>query len=237
MECSQLRSVLAAALHAELDPATTRSFEDHVAGCVDCARLLAFERVFETSLRSQPPVQAPAALQARVRAAVGRPAQGLRVLRSFGRPLLWAASGALAAALLLLVARPPHPSVSGPVSAEVVGTIVCLGCTLRPESVPLHVQDRGRDHLNGLQDRDGRLWHILDTAQHHSLLVDDALLGRNARLQGTAYPASQSILLQSLQFTESDSAALRGLWHTAIVHVGALRRSASAGDGARSRRS
>jgi hypothetical protein len=208
MDCRQVHARLTAMLHGELDPTETRQVEHHVASCNPCGRLLQFDRDFELRLRNVPAATAPARLRLRLQSELQTSTRSPFAAKRLVRPALWAASGALAAALVLLVALPrqPRSSPSVRVPAEITATVVCLGCVSRPETISLHAQRRGHDHVNGLRDGEGRLWHILDAPQRLEILSDDGLMGKHARVRGTLFPASQSIVLESLELVAGESA-------------------------------
>jgi hypothetical protein len=205
MRCEDVRSLLLPFLHGELDGPTGDHLRAHCSNCSACERLLTFESAFEARLRSIPSQAAPLGLSARI-AGQWRRRRWRSTIRAAARPVLWAASGALAAALVLFFTRlrvvQPAPS-----SGDMVATVVCLGCTLRPETIPMHAQDRGHDHVNGLQDEAGNLWHILDTPQHRALLVDDRWIRRRVRAKGRFFRNSLTVDLAALEpFDPADGA-------------------------------
>lgn len=206
MDCAQARWLFVTSLHGELDVESEALLQTHLARCEACQAMARLERRFEERLRSVPPAAPAAGLRARVQAQ-WRPAPQVRP-RRLARlaPLAWGSAGALAASIAFLfwipglrvpVPRGPH---------QLVGTVVCLGCLLRPETIPRHTPDRGLDHVNGLLDRQGALWHLVDTGKPHDWRVSDALLTRTVRVEGFVDPASRSVLVRDLSPLESDSA-------------------------------
>jgi hypothetical protein len=199
MHCQQLEWLVLASLHGELAPAELEDLELHLARCEGCRRRHALEQAFEARLRQVPETPAPAELRHRVEAASGRrtPLAWL-VPRRMARPAAWAAAGALAAAMVLLLGR-GHERAVPAAAGELLGMLVCIGCELRPEAIPQHAQNRGLDHVNGLRDAQGRTWHFLDTPEQHAFVVSDELLHKQVRVRGDFDAASRTIVLRSVE--------------------------------------
>jgi anti-sigma factor (TIGR02949 family) len=185
MDCREYRWQIQASLHGELSDEAELELERHLADCAGCRHERDFEHRFFQRLREIPRPMAPERLRSRVESQLRASQPSV-----LWRPRTWSLAGALAAAMLIvgLVLFP-----FGSAASEIDGTIVCIACTLRPETAHLHAERRALDHVNGLQDHAGRIWHLLDSEAFHDLRVDDALLGRKVTVRGTLFPEARAI--------------------------------------------
>ena len=118
MSCQRVLSLLSAYMDNEVCSADARMLEGHLAGCASCSRELALLQVTARMLASTPDVEPPGSLLEQIEAAtIRRPSiwqrLGVPTVGTYGR---WAASAAVAAAILLaiLVSRPPHQTANQP---------------------------------------------------------------------------------------------------------------------------
>jgi anti-sigma factor RsiW len=111
--CDVFRRVLAAAVDGELAGDEGVAFEAHAAACIACRRLLEEERALLRELqRLLPPIEAPAALRARVEALLDEPAPPRA--RSRWKGWLAAAAALVAAATTVLLVRAPAARTGPP---------------------------------------------------------------------------------------------------------------------------
>jgi len=209
MDCVEVRCLLLASLHGELDAELVAQIHEHLAGCSVCSASSRLERRFEERLRGIQNVPASPALRSRIERDLSAAPRVVppRIRRL--APVFWVSAGALAACAVIFLGLPMRGPSRSSQSQELVGTMVCLGCLLRPETVSRHAADRGLDHLNGLRGTDGRLWHLMDTGERHDWLVSDALLSHQVKLRGVVDPASRSIFIDALTVLEPEHARLR----------------------------
>ncbi len=99
MDCRQTQDLIDSYLDGELDLVSHLEIERHIAGCPVCREMLESRRALSGAIRAQAPYHtAPAAVAARVRAALGQTGTGARA--KFKLPTHWlslAASVAFAA--------------------------------------------------------------------------------------------------------------------------------------------
>jgi anti-sigma factor RsiW len=121
MPCAETERRLHAYFDGELDALGAAAFEEHLASCAECRAALQDLETMRSALRAELPYErAPAALAARISAALdressapglaergGRPARG-RSAQSFRRGLLTGAGGGLLAAALAFFLIAPH---------------------------------------------------------------------------------------------------------------------------------
>ena len=87
---------------------------------------------------------------------------------------------------------------------EIVGTVVCVGCTLEKEAgaeaqCTLHAK-----HAQGLMGSDGLLYTFLDNAKGHIVMTNGKLRGNEVKVLGWKYPKSQVIEISKYQVKEGD---------------------------------
>ena len=66
MDCRAVRPLLSAYMDNEVTPDELRLVQEHVAGCADCAAILASYRQLRTAVRALPPPPPPPGLRAAV---------------------------------------------------------------------------------------------------------------------------------------------------------------------------
>jgi Putative zinc-finger len=210
MECGETNWLLVAWIHGELDEDAGQRLAGHLEQCPRCLRLSRLERGFEARLQAVPPTAASPELRARIQAAVQ--SQALRDRPRFprlvraARPVGWLLSGVAAASLLFAVW--PGGGLDRSPAGELedrVGTMVCLACFLRPETMPQHQAGRGQDHVNVVRDSDGALWHLVVAPEHRAWLVDDGLLQKTVQVRGLVFAKARTIWAQDLTEIGTDT--------------------------------
>ena len=210
MECGETNWLLVAWIHGELDEAAGQRLAGHLEQCPRCLRLSRMERGFEARLRAVPLTEASPELRARIQAAVESQARSdrprfPRLVRA-AQPVGWLLSGVAAASLLFAVW--PGGGLDRSPAGELedrVGTMVCLACFLRPETMPQHQAGRGEDHVNVVRDSAGALWHLVVAPEHHAWLVDDGLLQKTVRVHGLVFAKARTIWAQDLNEIRTDT--------------------------------
>ncbi|MHC4606856.1 MAG: hypothetical protein ACYTAF_07945 [Planctomycetota bacterium] len=86
----------------------------------------------------------------------------------------------------------------------VEGKIVCIGCTLAKEhgveaQCTLHAR-----HAQGLLDKDGKLWTIVDNARGHLVITNAKLRDKPVRAYGWQYKDHQYIELWKYALKRKD---------------------------------
>ncbi len=212
-DCKTFESRIAHQLHGEIDADLEGKLLRHVDDCPGCSRLMRFEKKFENLLRATKRTLAPASLRQKIQSRVS----WKRRILNWLRPLFWASSGALLASLLLLLFLQPIRGIATstkPEPVRIAGKIVCLGCTLRPETADQHAGRRRLDHINGLRDSHGHLWLLLPESGATQAITGDEMLGEDVELQGTRYPQIRGLLVESFKTTSQQAAHIRHSRHS-----------------------
>ena len=190
-------------LDGEVSAEEDRRARDHLESCKACRLKVEAEGEFNVFLRrglARKPV--PSRLKRRIRVGLAA-AAGEEKRRILTRPrMAMAAAALIAMAGLLVILQPyvvrrwapddPVTGGAGMVDGEMVsGHLVCIGCARHHVDMALHRFCRGggdREHITGLQTRDGDLWHFVENDVVTSLLDEPDLRGREVTLEARLYP-------------------------------------------------
>ncbi len=101
--------------------------------------------------------------------------------------------------------EPAAPPAEGKQKAEIVGTVVCVGCHLEKEHGAVAECTLHSKHAQGLLAEDGRLFTFLHNARGHTLVTDKKLLGKTLKVEGFTFPKAQ--VLEITRYSVKDGNA------------------------------
>ena len=87
---------------------------------------------------------------------------------------------------------------------EIVGKIVCIGCTLEKEAGADAQCTLHSKHAQGLKAADGTLWTLVDNAKGHIVATNGKLRDKEVKVLGWKFPKGQYIEVSKYQVKEGD---------------------------------
>jgi hypothetical protein len=87
---------------------------------------------------------------------------------------------------------------------EVVGKVVCIGCTLQKDAGAEAQCTLHSKHAQGLLDAEGRLWTFVDNGKGHIVMTKATLRDKEIKLLGWKFPKGQYIEISKYQVKEGD---------------------------------
>jgi anti-sigma factor (TIGR02949 family) len=219
VDCQTFRRYAHAFLDEELARDDRRKLQGHLDLCQACAATLEIEASFGRGLRARlTRVPAPEGLEGKIRARLAaEPA--VPAERPSGAPRGTVAAALLAASVVVALLTVPALLRSGSIApVERAGmervvreaTVVDLVCDEGGLGIDAQRACRAPGHINALKLAGGAYWGILeDGAQSRALANSPENRGRKVTVEGTYYPAIQSIAISSIR-----DVAAAGLHHT-----------------------
>jgi hypothetical protein len=214
MNCKQFRESLDCYLDGELSAAASAAADAHRKECPQCDRAVTHLQQLKAVVRRTVSVATPpAALDARIRAAVANPwTRSFDTVRSFGprRSVL-----ALAAVAMFILAVTVSTRAPIDVSAAnamdrlalrlddtspvvLKGKILCRDCELEHRyGVKASCTTIG--HHGAIATADGRIWNIVEQRTSAALIHDERLLGKAIVVQGRLFRNSRALVIESYE--------------------------------------
>lgn len=208
MDCHEVKEHLFSYLDGEMAEGA-EVLEAHVAECLPCMRRVTLEKAFLKVIKARAagrPV--PTSLENRIRTELLSRGPSAGVIP---KPIFVLAAASVLVTLLgfTLIVRSggstPRDTefvASGtiPVAAvqggQLEGDVVCIGCAVacsKTGGMP-------HEHHLGIQARDGRIWHILETPVGREILGDHNHIGEQIHVEGVLYTAAQTVAVRTYSY-------------------------------------
>ena len=187
-------------LDNELAPAAAVAMQAHIDQCEECKANLAYFGSLKRRLRAHSETVAiPEAVEARIRAQIGRKRNYTRVIRNAGMGLALAAA-VMIGFLLPVLFEKPYEFESG---ISLTGKLTCYDCEVA-DKIGMEMGDLcGDEHTMGILCENGDLWRFSGDSQH-----DMSLMKQQVRIYGDALVAENIFRVKTLEAVQPKQAAL-----------------------------
>lgn len=214
MNCKQFRESLDCYVDGELSAEASAAADAHRKECPQCERAVMRVQELKTAVRrTVSGATPPPDLEARIRAAVGRPwTRSLDAMRSFAPRRRALALAAVAVFILAVTVSTLSPIDVGAANAMdrlalrldetspvvLEGRILCRDCELE-HRYGVKASCRSIGHHGAIATADGRIWNIVEQRTSAALIHDERLLGKNVVVRGRLFRNSRALVIESYQ--------------------------------------